>query len=62
MKHAIPRHVAQSALAQQMLIDHGRDRTSEPFLLHGRMYRITIELIPFEDVPSTCQEFLNDHD
>ncbi len=57
----IPRHLAQAALVQQMLLDHGKERVSEPFLYQGRLYRFTVERVPTEDVPAETRRFLDDH-
>lgn len=57
----IPRHLAQAALIQQMLLDHGKERVSEPFLHYGRLYRITVERVAIEDVPDETRRFLKEN-
>lgn len=56
----IPRQVAQIALIEQMLLDHGRTRASEPVIYGGLMYRITVEYVPVEDVPAETRRFMQE--
>ncbi|MCE8034583.1 hypothetical protein EKK97_13860 [Billgrantia tianxiuensis] len=55
-----PRHIAQAALIQQMLLDHGRDRASEPVIHDRRMYRITIELVPVDEIADETRRFIEE--
>lgn len=55
-----PRHIAQAALIQQMLLDHGRDRASEPVLHERRMYRITVELVPVDEIADETRRFIEE--
>lgn len=57
----IPRYLAQAALVQQMLLDHGKERVSEPVIYQRRMYRITVEKVPAEEIPAETQRFIEEN-
>lgn len=51
---------AQVSLVHHMLAEHGRDRASELILVNGRMYRITAERLPPEEIPEVARRFVQD--
>ena len=54
------RHIHYPELVRELLIEHGRDRAAEPFLLDGQLYRITVERIPAEQAEAALASFLEE--
>ncbi|WP_043530427.1 hypothetical protein [Litchfieldella xinjiangensis] len=57
----LSRAAAQSALVRRMLLEHGREKAVETFLFERRLYRITVERVPPEEIPEAAREFLREH-
>ncbi|MBR9770010.1 MAG: hypothetical protein GYB54_02640 [Gammaproteobacteria bacterium] len=51
---------AQYGVVHHMLIEHGRNKASELFLINGKAYRLTVEKVAHDDMPAATRQMIQE--